>query len=106
MEEVVHVVELKGHQVELDDFIYGRPDTLGVVKVDRANLKFFSLEIFIHMSQARVLKSKDVIGCQLLLFLFRKFSSVSHLELSDIDDMPFVEEVEWKFQLRQIIQLI
>ena len=58
------------------------------------------------MSQARVLKSKDIIGCQSLFFLFRKFSSVSHLELSDIDDMPFVEEVEWKFQLRQIIQLI
>ena len=58
------------------------------------------------MSEARVLKSKDVIGCQLLLFFFREFSSVSHLELSDIDDMPFVEEVERKFQLRQIIQLI
>jgi len=58
------------------------------------------------MSQSRVLKSKDIIGCQLLLFFFRKFSSVSHLELSDINYMPFVKKVEWKFQLRQIIQLI
>lgn len=58
-EDIVHVVELEGHAVELYDFIYAVLNLLTCCKIYEGNLKLLTFEAFVQMPETGVLESKD-----------------------------------------------
>jgi len=66
----MHVIEFEGHAVELDDFIYRISDSLLVIEVNEIDLKFFSLEVLVHVPQTDVFEGKDGVRGQGFLFFF------------------------------------